>query len=292
MNELVCIQAFIAIVDAGTQSKAAEKLHLTSAAVNKQLAKLEAILGVQLLERDNKTSKLTPIGERYYHAYKEVIEKLNDAHQIAKRDKSKPKGRLLINVNRAIAMRCIVPHLKRFIKQYPDINLIFDIAEKSADFIPGKQDILIAPDQSPHETLVKKNGFITRDILCASPHYIKKNGMPKTIADLHQLHYIGSCARAPLNTIHLAPNKTLEINQPFIRVNDNQTAIEMACKNLGFIYIKEYEVLHEIQSGRLIELLAKLNKTKIHIAIYYHYQQYLDPKVRVFVDYFSERLHI
>jgi len=51
MNELVCIQAFIAIVDAGTQSKAAEKLHLTSAAVNKQLAKLEAILGVQLLER-------------------------------------------------------------------------------------------------------------------------------------------------------------------------------------------------------------------------------------------------
>lgn len=289
MNELACIEAFVTIVDYGSQLEAAKRLHQTGAAINKKLAKLEEKLGVLLLDRDNKTSKLTPIGERYYHAYKELLEKLEETHQIAKLDKARPKGRLMISVNRAIANNWIVPHVKAFLKRYPDINLVFDIAEKPSDYVPGKQDILIASDFIRHENLVRKNCFITRDVLCASPQYLKQQGEPKKLSDLHQLHYIGLCARSPLNTIQLSDNKSLEINQPYIRINDDQTTIELALKHLGFIFIKEYEVSNELQSGKLIEILPKLNKTKAHIAIYYHYQQYLDPKIRVFVDYFSEK---
>jgi len=289
MNELACIQAFIAIVDHGSQLEAAKQLHQTGAAINKKLAKLEQKLGVLLLERDNKTSKLTPIGERYYHAYKEIVEKLDETHQIAKINKAKPKGRLMVSVNRAIANRWIVPHVKPFLKHYPDIQLVLDIAEKTADYIPDKQDILIAPDFMQHENLVKKNGFLTRDIICASPAYLKQQTPLKKLSDLHQLDYIGLCARAPLNTIELNPQKSIEINQPYIRVNDDQTAIELALKGLGFIFIKEYEVIDAIKQGKLVEIFPEFNKTKTYIAMYYHYQQYLDPKIRVFVDYFFEK---
>jgi DNA-binding transcriptional LysR family regulator len=289
MNELACIQAFVSIVETGSQLLAAKKLHQTNAAINKKLAKLEAKLGIQLLERDNKSSKLTPKGKHYYAAYKEVLEKLTDIEQIASLDKATPKGRLMVTMSRSIANGFIVPHVKSFLKKYPELFLVMDIAEKTADYIPGRQDILIAPDVMLHENLVRKKLISTRDILCASPVYLKKHGQPKKLSDLQQLDYVGHCTRAPVNTIDLGNGKSIEISKPLLRVNDDATAISLALRHLGFIYIKQYQVINELTSGRLIEILPKLNKNQTNIAMHYHYQQYIPPKIKVFIDYFVSK---
>ncbi len=287
MHELALIEAFVAIVENGSQLAAANALDQTGAAINKKLNKLETKLGVQLLERDNKGSQLTPIGNRYYEAYKEILEKISEADQIAKLSKAKPSGRLMVSTNRGIAHHLIVPHLNVFLKKYPDIFLVIDIAEKPIDYIPGKQDILIAPDNMIHENLVRKKLFTTRDMICSSKTYLKNNNVPKKLSDLHQLDYIGQCTRAPLNRIQLDTNKCIEISKPFIRVNDTQTEIELALNHLGFIYVKEYQILPYLKSGALIEILPHLNKSKINISLYYHHQQYVDPKIRVFIEHFS-----
>ena len=287
MNELSCIQAFVSIVENGSQLEASKRLNQTGAAINKKLAKLETKLGVLLLERDTKSSKLTPIGEQYYHIYRDILDKLEDASQIALKDKAKPKGRLLISVNASIAKNYLAPRIAEFTSLYPDIFLVLDIAEKTADFIPGKQDILIAPDYMQYENLVRKKIFETSDILCASPSYIKFFGSPEDLQSLHQHRYIGQCQRQPLNQIILSKKHQTEINKPFMRVNDERIAIELALQGLGFIYIKSSQVDEYLSKKELVQLLPEITKNKTSYSMYYHAQNFTPPKVRAFLDFFS-----
>mgnify|MGYP001981860872 CR=1 FL=1 len=284
---MACAQAFISTVENGSQIAAANKLHQTNAAINKKIARLEAKLGAQLIERDNKSSTLTALGERYYHAYKELLEKLSDIHGIAQENQTKPAGRLMITLSRSIAQAYIILHLAQFHMRYPDIFLVLDIAEITAGHVPGKQDILIAPDRVSHEDLVKEKLFVTRDILCATPRYLKKHAKPKRLSDLHQLDYIGHCSRRPINTITLSDNKKIEIAQPLIRTNDDLTAIQIALQHLGFLYTKEHQVKHLLDSGKLVEILPHLNKAQTNIAIHYHHKTYLNNKIKAFLDFYS-----
>lgn len=292
MNELSCIQAFVYTVESGSQLEASKRLNQTSAAINKKLAKLESKLGVLLLERDTKSSKLTPVGAQYYHIYRDILEKLEEANQIALKDKTKPKGRLLISVNASIAKNYLAPGITEFTALYPEIFLVFDVGEKTVNFIPEKQDILIAPDYMQHENLVRKKMFETSDILCASPTYIKSFGNPKNLQSLHQHRYIGQCQRQPLNKITLSKKSQIEINNPFIRVNDERIAIELALQGLGFIYIKSYQVESFLSKKELIQLLPDITKNKTIYSMYYHAQSFLPPKIRVFIEFFASHYGI
>ena len=250
------------------------------------LIKSSANLNVKLLERDNRNSALTPIGHEYYLACKEALDKLIDAEQIIKNNKVEPKGRLMITVNRAIAECYILPKLKSFFKKYPLINLSLDVADRGIDYSPGKMDILISINSLDKEDLVQKRFFTTRDILCATPKYLKENLNPTKLSDLGKLNYICHCTRSPINTINIG-TKCLTIEHSILRANDNDILIKSALQHIGFIYIKEFLVSQELRSGKLVEILPKLNKKRDNVYFYYHHQKYVDPKIRAFIDYFS-----
>ncbi len=285
MNETACIKAFIAIVEEGSQQSAAKKLNQTNAAINKKLSKLEASLNTRLLERDNRNSTLTPIGREYYLACKDAVDKLMDAEQLIKNSKIEPKGRLMVTVNRAIAEHYIIPKLKSFIEKYSLINLSLDIAERGVDYSPGKMDILISLNTLDNEDLVQKRFFTTREILCATPKYLKHASLTK-ISDLSALQYICHCTREPINAINIG-DKIVTIDQSILRANDYGILVKAALQHIGYIYIKEFLVASELKAGKLIEILPKLNKNKINVYFYYHYQKFVDPKIRAFIDYFS-----
>lgn len=286
MNELSCIQAFVSIVENGSQLEAAKQLNQTSAAINKKLAKLEQKLGVALLERDTKSSKLTDIGEQYYHAYRDILDKLDETNQIAKQYAAKPTGRLMITLDRSTASHKIIPHLNEFNKAYPDILLVLDIAEKTGDFIPGKQDILIAPDTITHENLVRRKYFESSHIICASPAYIKQFGTPQKPQDLYHHRYIGQCQRLPLHEITLSKKHKVELKNSFIRTNDTETSIELARQGLGFIYVSSNHVADLLERGDLIQLLGDYTHNTTSYFFYYHSQLYISPKIKVFIDFY------
>lgn len=288
MNELSCMQAFVSIVENGSQLEAAKQLNQTGAAINKKLAKLEQKLGVVLLERDTKSSKLTEIGTQYYQAYRDILDRLVEADQIALQDKAVPAGRLLITLDRPTATHQIIPRLDAFTQAYPDIFLVLDIAEKTADFVPGKQDILIAPEHITHDNLVRKKYLESTRMLCASPAYIQQFGEPSRLQDLYQHRYIGKCQCLPLNEIVLSDKHKVEINSSFIRTNDTEVAISMAKQGLGFIYIASHYVDDLVERGALIQLLPTYTDNKATYYFYYHSQSFVPPKIRAFLDFFSK----
>lgn len=286
MNDLACMQAFVAIVEEGSQAAAAKKLCQTSAAINKKLVKLEQKLGTSLLIRNNKGSRLTEMGERYFAAYQDILARIEHTESLALSQKEKPKGRLLISASQAIIHFFLLPKINAFMENYPGIFMVFDVGDKSVNFVPQANDILIAPDLMIHDTLVRKRVFSSRNLLCASPNYLKKVGQPKTPNDLRKLSFIGHCLQATQSSLQLG-RKLVDVGLPSIRVNDHETALDFALAELGFFETSEYKIKHYLDRGELVELLPEFAQETHHYAIHYQYQEYLDPRIRAFVDFFT-----
>jgi DNA-binding transcriptional LysR family regulator len=286
MNELACIKAFVKTVECGSQLKAATELNLTSPAINKQIAKLEEKLGETLLERDTKASKLTLAGNQYYAIYVEVLSKLDEISTIKERNRKKPRGRLLISVSHTIAKEFIFPYVGQFNSLYPDISLVFNIQDPHSSNLPAKNHIVISDNMIFSEAIHNTPMFETSDILCASPSYLKSKGHPKKLTDLYQHHYIEQCQRVSQKEISLSKKNTIELNKPFIRVDDEQSAIDLALQDLGYIFVKEFQVRTFLREKVLIQLLPQFTKNKSVFSMYYQNQKYLPAKITVFLEFF------
>ncbi len=289
MDHLAHINAFIAIVEEGTLHAAALKLHQTDAAISKKLSKLEASLDVILLERGHGKMKLTDIGQPYYQLCKEVIEKIANAKQLIQQVTAIPRGELKVHVVKQNADRHIMPKLKDFLKQYPEIQLTLTTSEHIPDFSRGEVDILFGiamPILDQGDNLVRKKIGLTRDIICATPAFLADHGIPQKPKDLIALPYICHTARRPLNLISFDNGTELQI-QPFLKFDHHESLLNAALQGLGYVYVKKYMIEDELKSGQLVEVLAKHKKAQWPIYVYYRYQAYPDPKVRAFMEYFT-----
>ncbi len=288
MDQLACIKAFIAIKEQGSIKEAAKKLYQTDAAISKKLSKLEVSLKVSLMDRSPGNFTLTPIGEQYYAICQETMEKLASTEQLIQQIAIAPRGELKVTCDRVNTHQYLIPKLKSFIKKYPYIHLNFNTAERVPDFSRGDSDILFGVGMSfpGQEELVQKRLGITRDILCATPTYLKQTGIPKKPKDILNLEYICHSQRLPKNIISFDKGIDVAV-KPFLKFDDTFSLVSAALQDLGYIHVKEYRVQDELKEGKLVEILPQFHKTPISIYIYYRHQTYPDPKVRAFIDHFK-----
>ncbi len=290
MDQLSCIKAFVTIVNSGSLHKAAEKLDQTDAAISKKLSRLEDDLKLKLLERSRSGIKLTTVGEQYYMACKEALDKVEATQQFACFAAKTPKGELKVSCNRAIYEYAIASNLKSFLIKYPHILLNISLSEKTPNFIENEIDILFGVSTSvladyPSD-LVQKRVATTKNVLCCTKTYVRKHGVPKKPADLLNLQYL--CHRYKQHHPIIAFDNKIELTvEPFLILNDTQALIISALQDLGYIDVKEYAVKHYLKSGELINILPNYQKKEIILYVYYRNQIYLDPKIRAFLDFFT-----
>lgn len=233
--------------------------------------------------------KLTDIGQQYYQLCKEVTEKIANTKQLIQQVTATPRGELKVHTVKHNADRHILPKLKEFLKQYPEIQLTLTTSELIPDFARSEVDILFGiamPILDQGDNLVRKKIGLTRDILCATPEFLSEKGTPQKLKDLLALPYIAHTARRPLNLISFDNGTELQV-QPFLKLDNHENLVNIALQGLGYVYVKEYMVKEYLKSGQLVEILAKQTKAAWPIYVYYRYQAYPDPKVRAFIEYFS-----
>ena len=293
MDKLSCIKAFINIAEQGSVQAAAKKLCLTNAAVSKQLSKLEHLLNTRLVNRGNKLQVLTDTGASYYKTTKHLLESLEQAEQVINVSNSCPKGKLTILMSRYLFPEFIAPKLDEFTRLYPDLHLRFNTAERTYNFVDEDVDILFAiampPPNIDQLMKIKMDYGYTRNVVCATPQYLSKNGIPKKPKDLLRYRYLCHVGQYPLNTIYFDDNQEIVVN-PFLNF-DETDAIIAACKeHLGYIAVREFKITNELKSGELIEVLKSYNKDKVVRYTYFKKSKRLDPKIRAFLDFFVQPL--
>jgi len=289
MNKLKRMKTFMLIVEEGSIVLAANILGITKAAASKQLIDLENSLNTQLLSRTTRTHKLTDTGRLFYESLKKVFAALAEAESIVNESYEQPIGTLRITSNRHFGEKYIVNNLKEFISLYPDLKIDLELADRFPDLEKENIDVLCGIEYEGPDHYVRKKIFSAYHILCASPEYLEKFGIPKKPEHLKRHRYITHSSRSTDNLLVFNNNKEVYLDF-HLRLNDARIMLECALQGLGIIKIFNYHIEEEINTGKLIEILQPYREPEQSIYIYYQQQKFLQKKTRLFLDFLYKKI--
>ena len=286
------MEAFDAVVQAGSLSAAGRSLGLTPSALSRLLTRIEARLGVRLLVRTTRRLSLTPAGESYHRAALRILADLAEAES-AIADQGAPRGRLRISASLAHGRLVIIPLLAEFTALYPDILVDISLGDESVDILGGRADVAIRFGPLADSPLTARRLGANGRTIIASRAYLDKAGWPKVPRDLHAHNCLNfNFARADPGWPFLEDGRYF--NLPVtgsVEANSGEALVQLVQQNVGIARVGTFHVAGEIAAGRLVALLEPYNpgdSEAIH-ALFVG-GSLMPTRVRVFVDFLVERL--
>ena len=285
------IQAFIAIVDRGSITAAAEDLEQTTSGLSRTLSRLEAKLGVTLLRRTTRKLDVTAEGENFLAKAREIIQALANAEESVG-NKNTPSGVLRIDSASPFILHAVVPHLKEFNQIYPDVQVELFSSERNIDLLENRIDIALRIGQLADSTLhAVKLGSSKRRVL-ASPAYIKQHGSPKSVEDLKGHHLIGFTDPIELNNWPLKYNGGVKYPaKPKTRASSGETILQLVRNGMGISCLGDFMTFADREKGLLVPVLTGAcvdEREEIH-AVYYRNTQ-LSLRADVFIKFLKSKL--
>lgn len=285
------LQAFIAIVDSGSISSAAEDLNQTPSGISRTLARLEQKLKVTLLRRTTRKLDLTSEGERFLASAREIIQSLENAEE-AVGSKNTPSGLLRIDSASPFILHAVVPYLDEFNQLYPEVQLELFSSERNIDLLENRIDIAIRLGDLADSSLRAVNLGQSKRRLVASPKYLAKNGAPKTVEDLKKHSLIGFTDPKELNNWPLKFSGQSRYHiKPNFSASSGETILRLTQLGLGISCLSDFMTKENRDSGKLVQVLSGATvdqKEQIH-AVYYKNTQ-LSLRAEVFVKFLKQKL--
>lgn len=281
-------ETFIAVAHSGGFTAAAEVLGISKAAVSQAVRQLESAMQVALFYRSTRKVQLTEEGKILYEQCLNLQKELEITKNILTSFGSKPVGRLKVSCNPYLADTLLLNNLKTYRQKFPKVAVEVLLEERMPDMEKEKVDIVLAINWPAPPQIVARAIGTTRYVLCASAAYLKKHGVPQTIDDLQNHHYIPHSGRSPSNVIAgLKKKQDLNLNA-HLSVNHAHFMKQCALQDLGIVQLHDYMVAPELKSGQLIEVLQGYLQSAQPLYIYFQKNRFVLPKVRQFLNLFFE----
>jgi DNA-binding transcriptional LysR family regulator len=293
MDQLAEMRVFVRAIERGTFAGAASDLGLTPSAVSKLIARLEARLGVRLVNRTTRKLSLTAEGETYFHAGRRLIDAIDSLEHEVAASAGHPRGLLRINTALSFGVQHLAPALIEFRRRFPDVRVSISLTDRPVDLHAQQIDVAVRVGPSSDSSLMsRKIGDVGR-VICAIPRYLKQFGVPKCREDLAQHRCIVFTAPGRSRWAFRAADGGVEhVEVPSILASDNQECIlQLALHGAGIARLSDYMVARPIRDGRLVALLKEQHhpeRTPAY-ALFPPGTQKV-PKVRVFLEFLMERL--
>ncbi|HTJ99491.1 MAG TPA: LysR family transcriptional regulator [Bordetella sp.] len=294
MEALNLVESFIRAAQLGSFSAAARSLGLTPAAVSKNVAKLEAEIGMRLFHRSTRTLALTEGGERFLADAAAPYAGLQDAFAQAAQLGSQPSGVLRLSVALAFGREYLVPLLGDFLARYPAIVPDWHFDNQSADLIRGGYDAAIGGGIELTEGLVARQLAVSHVVVVASPSYMAGRRMPRHPDELAKLDGIVrrsvSTGRVRTWTLRNATGQEAPADCRTRMIFDDPEAMASAAMlGLGVALLPTPHAAPGLASGALIRLLPGWSAQWGPIYVYYPNKKLMPQKTRVFIEYVIEQ---
>ena len=291
MDRLRAFEVFASVVSRGSFTRAADALDTSPANVTRYVNELEAHLGTRLLNRSSRKLSLTESGEALYERSKSILEEVADAEALASSATLQPRGRLRINAPVSFGIRHLAPLWPRFMQRYPDVELDIALSDRVVDIVEEGYDLAIRISRSGSATHAARKLASSRNIVCASPAYVKAHGQPDRPADLVGHRCLGYTYAATANEWHFVDEQgrphAVKVNY-VMHANNGDTAREAAIAGQGVIWQPAFLVGEDLREGRLVPLLPGYRMPDIDVLAVYPSRRHVSAKVRVMVDFLVE----
>ncbi|WP_318372550.1 DNA-binding transcriptional regulator YafC [Enterobacter sp.] len=283
---------FVAVVESGSFSRAAEQLGQANSAVSRAVKKLEMKLGVSLLNRTTRQLSLTEEGERYFRRVQVILQEMAAAENEIIETRLAPRGLLRIDAATPVVLHYLMPLIRPFRERYPEMTLSLVSSETFINLIERKVDVAIRVGQLTDSSLRARPLFSSYRRIIASPEYLSLQGKPTTVEDLAQHTCLGFTEPASLNTWPLAcrDGQLYEINSD-ISSNSGETLKQLCLNGNGIACLSDYMIDNEMASGELVEVLAdKRLPVEMPFSAVYYSDRAVSTRIRAFIDFLSEHV--
>lgn len=296
MQNLDALAIFVRIAEMGSFTHAAESLGVQKGRASNVVRQMEAQIGARLLHRSTRTVQLTEDGRSFYVRARALLADAEDLSSMFAGSETPLRGRLRIDLPSEFARSTIVPALPTFMETYPEVELEVSSTDRRVDLIQEGMDCVLRVGGIVDETLVARRLGALRMINAASPTYLKRYGVPRTLEDLlaqdhRMVHYTPTLGSRPLGWEYPAGDSYAMLALPgSLSVNNVQTYHGAGLAGLGLIQAGLSSLTPFLLNGELIEVLPDLRPEPLSVSIVVAHRQNLSRRVRIFVEWLEQIL--
>ncbi|MET0791397.1 MAG: LysR family transcriptional regulator [Polyangiaceae bacterium] len=283
-----------AVIEGGSFARAAEALGLSPSGVSRAIARLEARIGVRLLDRTTRSLGLTDEGRVLYANINPLVLGIEDAVTLAGGAASAVRGRLRVNTDAFTSRMLLSPHLKQFLALYPELSLDLVARDQLGDLVGEGFDVAVRFGDPPSSSLVARKLLDTRIVTVASPSYLAAHGRPAKPSELTRHHCIQ--VRDPVTgqpyawEFHKGRKVIAVPSSGRLLVTEVGTILGSCLAGIGIGQIKALGIQEQLDKGQLIDLFPNYPDERFPLYALYPSRHLPAAKVRAFIDFVTRVL--
>jgi DNA-binding transcriptional LysR family regulator len=290
------MEVFARVVELGGFSAAARDFRMTPSAVSKLVARLEARLGVRLINRSTRKLQLTPEGTAYYDRSIRILDDINTAEHEAAIGAT-PRGRVRVNTSVPFGLHWLLPLLPGFLKLHPRVSIDVSLTDTVVDLLEERADIAIRVGPLRESRLLARKLGESRTVVVAAPAYLAEHGTPRTPADLGKHNMLGFCFSRQVEGWRFRDARGGIVTVPPVGnalVSDGEAMQRLAVAGAGLARLARFHVDPDIKAGRLVPVLEDFNPGDLEAihAVFVGHGGQLPARVRAFLDYLVEHVRL
>lgn len=280
---------FVAVAEAQGFSAAARRLGVSKAMVSAAVTRLEARLGVRLLQRTTRKLSLTQDGAAVLPHAQRSVQSAQEAEEAASHSRAAPRGVLRVNAPMTFGLLHVAPALGDFARAYPELHLDLVLDDRYLDLVEGAFDLALRIGTLADSSLVAHKVGRNRMALVAHPSYLARAGKPKEPADLAE-HATLVYSLTPTWTF--VRGKHTETMRPKgrLRANSSLALHHAVMQGLGIARMPLFSVGEDVAKGRLVRVLPQWELPEAPINAVTTARDHLPRKTHAFIEFFRERL--
>jgi len=294
MDRLEAMSILLAAVETGSLSAAGRRLGIPLPTVSRKISELESHLNARLLTRSTRKLLLTDAGSSYVAACRSILEQVGQAERAVSGEFSRPRGELFITAPIVFGRLHIIPTVSDFLAQFPEIDIHLILTDRNVHLIDDRVDLALRIGALPDSSFVSTRIGDIRSVVCGSPGFFARHGVPKTIAELSKLPCVTfDSLNSPVSwSFRKSGTRAAEsvLVHSRLTVNTAEAAIDAAVAGVGVTRVLSYQIEDAIVKGALQIVLEDFESESLPVNLVHAGQAPLPLKLRAFLDFAVPRL--
>ncbi|KQV01118.1 LysR family transcriptional regulator [Mesorhizobium sp. Root695] len=292
MLDLNDIIVFARVVEAGSFTAAARLLAMPKTTVSRRIAALEREVGVRLLQRTTRSLNLTDAGRLYYEQSSRGLRTIEEANLRLAQARAEPSGTIRISAPVGFGGHFLIRAVVDFLAMYPKTNVELRLTDDRLNLVEDGIDLAFRTGILQDSTLIARKLGSTHRLLCASPDYLARHGMPESPADLahHQCVIAGPSVSGAHWVLDGPSGQETVVVAGRFAANEMQAVVAAALAGFGIAQLPQAIAEGLINDGRLQRVLRTYATPAGGLHVLYPSSRHLSPLVKAFIELASERI--
>jgi DNA-binding transcriptional LysR family regulator len=291
MDKLKAMAAFVQIVERGSLTAAADELGTSLPSTVRTLAALERSLGARLLNRTTRRIALTDEGRAYYGRARRILGDVADLEAVVSQKQGTPRGRLAIGASVMFGRMHVAPLAVEFLAKHREVQMELLLMDRVVNLVEDGLDATVRIGPLADSSLVAMELGRTRRVVCATPAFLKRHGVPREPADLARMPCIRFTSLALNDWEFGAGRKTRRVSvEGPISTNQIDAALDACLQGLGCGRFLCYQVAAYRKDARLRYVLEAHEPDPLPVSFVYPQARLVSARLRAFIDWVVPRM--